>query len=121
MGRNLAHSHGTIVAQHYARLLGPTKVKKLVLSAPVSRHLDVELHHTVRIRSNLENIYKHYTSNPNCKWNGLRSMLENLSARLTNLFLADSKEFRDRTNDFCFLTQRQIDDINENLQKQWRA
>jgi pimeloyl-ACP methyl ester carboxylesterase len=115
-----AHSYGTIVAQQYAKLPGPEKVKKLILSAPVSRHvdLDIEPHHEAMILSNLLNIYKHHTSNPDCKWNGVFNTLKILAADLISLWATGtSQEFLDRTNDFCFLTQGQVDEIKGKLKE----
>ena len=56
------HSHGTIVAQHYAKSSpnGSPRLKKLILSAPLSRLEDFEKARIDMLANNLKSIFENY-------------------------------------------------------------
>ena len=100
-----AHSWGTIVAQMYAWTY-PKNVKKLILSAPVSRTLkdtDTELARRRKIVDNLIDIYRSY-GHAKCSW----------SEKIRQP-RGPGEEVLPETNTFCFLEKDDRDNIHEIL------
>src|SRR5262245_65897516 len=102
-----AHSWGTIVAQRYASKY-PEMVRRLILSAPVSRGHgdDTESARRQMIINNLIDIYRRHRT-PNCAWTE--------SHPIVREFQAPGPIFRQMDN-FCFLDDEdQITLIRRNL------
>jgi|RhiMetdeSRZDD1v2_1073273.scaffolds.fasta_scaffold19272_3 pimeloyl-ACP methyl ester carboxylesterase len=104
-----AHSYGTIVAQQYASKYS-ANVKKLILSAPVSRNLEYDDARIAMIVSNLAAIYENYSHAPcGCESMGAIGRVRRIAAAA--LFGPEMKN----TDNFCFVSTR-IDQIKNRLQ-----
>jgi pimeloyl-ACP methyl ester carboxylesterase len=108
-----AHSHGTLIAQTYAahRVYG-SRVKKLVLSAPVSRNLDFEDARIKMIAGNLRTIYQSYSSN-GCGCDAIRG-----DRPFPDIQTAEEIFGREMggTDNFCFLKESRIETITKKLE-----
>lgn len=104
-----AHSHGTIIAQHYVNSTqsGGAPVKKLILSAPVSRFKEFEFDRVSVLRDNLKSIFENY-----------RRPRVNQECPTNQPPAGDSPE--KQTDNFCFLTLG-IDGTAEKLAKKLNA
>jgi pimeloyl-ACP methyl ester carboxylesterase len=106
------HSYGTVIAQQYASKYS-SNVKKLILSAPVSRNLDFDDVRIAMILSNLEKIYQNYSTRPcGCESMSAIPRLGRIAANA--LFGSDMKG----TDNFCFVSgvPGRIDEIKNRLQ-----
>ena len=109
-----AHSWGTIVAQMYAAKYGKKHVKKLILSAPVSRaHVDTEeARRTITVK-NLMDIYeKHRTKG--CPWPQDLSG-KNEKKEPSNIIGAAKPGDDPAIETFCFLTKDELKHIKNEL------
>jgi pimeloyl-ACP methyl ester carboxylesterase len=96
-----AHSYGTIVAQQYASSKYSANVKKLILSAPVSRNLEYDDARIAMIVSNLAAIYENYSHAPcGCESMGAIGRIRRTAARA---FLG--VEEMTGTDNFCFVSE----------------
>lgn len=126
------HSAGTVFAQLYAKEFGENGVKRLILSAPVSRHLDNEPHRAKMMLENLRNIYDNNTvpTVSECTWirqdssrgegfmGGLLRQAQNAFKHLVAFFFdPDKTQFYAATNNFCFLDATRKDKILTQLKK----
>jgi pimeloyl-ACP methyl ester carboxylesterase len=98
-----AHSFGTVVAQQYAHTYGirttqnsTPRVLKLILSAPLARHVELEAARRSQRLNNLNSIYSQYKKNCSCP---AATNTDNLKT----------------VEDFCFLSSRQIELIKTRL------
>ena len=126
------HSAGTMFAQMYAKQFGESRVKTLILSAPISRHIDNEPFRAAMIATNLKNILENNTDQE-CPWKQPASsviggMLDRLTratekakAFLLSLLFGgdedDVEKFLKSTNNFCFLDSTRIDNIRATLER----
>jgi len=125
------HSAGTVFAQLYAEQFGKisrmndkVRVKTLILSAPISRHIDNEPFRAEMIATNLKNILENNTE-LECPWKqparsmiaGVLNRIERAAARLLDFFVFDQLKFLKSTNNFCFLDSTRIDNIRATLEK----
>jgi pimeloyl-ACP methyl ester carboxylesterase len=100
-----AHSWGTIVAHRYASKY-PKMVRRLILSAPVSRvNADTESARREKIINNLIDIYRRHRTTE-CPW------VQNHP--IVREFQAPGPVFRQMDN-FCFLRDKQVELIRGNL------
>jgi len=125
------HSAGTVFAQLYAQEFGESGVKRLILSAPVSRHLDNEPYRAKMMVENLKNIYENNTvSVSECNWirpesslsEGLiQRMLRQLEKAFQELVALlidrDKSKFYAATNNFCFLDTQRKEKILTHLKR----
>jgi pimeloyl-ACP methyl ester carboxylesterase len=112
-----AHSWGTLVAQQYAKVYGPSnKVLNLILSAPVSRvQENIERDRNEMIRSNLDKIYAHYKKKP-CAVDGrLSNLIPRVMQPVHAVVMKVQGKFVEPTNDFCSLSPQRLDIIKNNM------
>jgi pimeloyl-ACP methyl ester carboxylesterase len=95
-----AHSYGTIVAQQYASKYS-ANVKKLILSAPVSRNLEYDDARIAMIVSNLVAIYENYSRAP-CECESMGAIGRIRRAAAGAIF--GVKEMTG-TDNFCFVSE----------------
>ena len=102
-----AHSWGTIVAQQYAKQY-PKMVRKLILSAPVSRVVkETESARRQQIIANLINIYEKHALT-NCDWT---SNSNSLFVQEEVVDVGKAQEL----DDFCFVRNKQKEAIASSL------
>jgi pimeloyl-ACP methyl ester carboxylesterase len=124
------HSAGSVFAQMYAEQFGkitPTnskvRVKTVILSAPISRHIDNEPFRAALIVTNLKNILENNTD-PDCPWKqidesvivAMLNRARRAAARLVTWFVFDPIKFLKSTNNFCFLDSTRIENITATLE-----
>ncbi|MGH7812236.1 MAG: alpha/beta fold hydrolase, partial [Candidatus Binatia bacterium] len=120
-----AHSWGTVVAQRYAFKFGKPKlaeprVKRLILSGPVDRHLPST--HGARVRLTVENLRMIYDSHrsaggaKNCTCESkdfLKAIVTDAGAPQASL----GQSAADKTDNFCFLDSKVVDKIIAGVEK----
>jgi pimeloyl-ACP methyl ester carboxylesterase len=112
-----AHSWGTIVAQRYAKKY-PSRVNKLILSAPVSRHRDSENDRRKMTLDNLEDIYRNYRSESSQCFGIMGGVVAWFRNGIANMFRRKPDPgnfFPEGTDNFCFLRDERIAEIRANL------
>lgn len=115
------HSAGTLFAQLYAEQFGISRVKSLILSAPISRHIDNEPFRAAMIATNLKNILEN-NADPNCLFTSTRvEEIRNKVAEILGNFFEGQPETLNSalkdTNNFCFLDPSRIAKIKKALEE----
>ena len=120
-----AHSWGTVVAQRYAAKYGKPKliepkVKSLILSGPVDRHLANSQNARVRtVTANFKMIYDYFRSaggdeQCTCVSNGfLKPLLTDAGNEQAGTF----EDRADKTDNLCYLKMADSKTITDNLEK----
>lgn len=114
----LSHSAGSVIAQTYANTYGMSspgrkaRLKTLMLSAPISRHIDVEPFREAGIADNLNNVLENHNSGPKCLF--ASDNVEAIQNKVAEVFAerlqeggGRSKSFLAASNDFCFVKESQ--------------
>jgi len=114
------HSAGTLFAQLYAEQFGISRVKTLILSAPISRHIDNEPFRAAMIATNLKNILEN-NADPVCLFTSTR--VEKIREKVASILAARllegggrSETFLKESNNFCFLNPSRIAKITVALE-----